>query len=148
MKFVSTFFLTIVVVPVFGFATTIVCSNESGVLKTNLIFSFEKSQLEITGSYNRLPLKPYVFLSETAACGMFISSASDCTKSELKNALKPNEYDFQFNCIDGRRGELHFENGTSMAYCYDSEGSLINQKGSDSAQLISTLNKQIPRRKL
>jgi hypothetical protein len=131
MKFIFMFFLAVSMIPNLSLATTIICSSETGAFKTYFRFSFNKPQLEIEASYNGKPLKSFVFLDEVTACGKPISFASECTKSEIKDTLKSGEYDFQFSCTDERRGELHFENGVVMVYCYNSDGSIGNHKGSD-----------------
>ncbi|OFZ29259.1 MAG: hypothetical protein A2622_07515 [Bdellovibrionales bacterium RIFCSPHIGHO2_01_FULL_40_29] len=135
MNVISIFFLVFLAIPNLSFATTIICSSETGALKTDLIFSFEKQHLEVSGAFSGMPLKSFVFLSDAMACGKPIASVSECTKSEIKDLTKSGEYDFQFSCADDRRGELHFENDSVMAYCYNSDGSLSNQKGSDGCKI-------------
>ena len=115
-------------------STTINCSNQTGKMSTQFKFSSDPVSLSFETTYDGSHLPTYIFLNDKAACGQPLQLQDKCSVKEFKDAVHPGDYDFQFSCSDGRRGELHYENGTAMAYCYHGNA-LANQRGGDSCKI-------------
>jgi hypothetical protein len=126
------FLCGLVILSVFSSAyasTSVKCESSSNDLTTQLTFAFQPISLIVSGSFSGRALKPYVFLNSEAACGSPISTGVSCESKEFFGALGSGSYDFQFSCSDGRRGELHFEDNSVMAYCYLAGGEPANVQG-------------------
>jgi len=130
-KFITIlYFLQSVGTSAFG-ATSIDCSSGTQKMKVQFSFASNPVNFSVSTTFNDQVFPPYVFLNATTACGQALSNSNSCQTSETTNF----GYDFSFSCSDGRRGSLHYEDGAVMGYCYNADGSLANQRGSDNCSI-------------
>ncbi|MGZ3774770.1 MAG: hypothetical protein ACXVCY_13175 [Pseudobdellovibrionaceae bacterium] len=110
-------------------STNMNCSSQTGKMDTQFIFSFSPINLMIRTSFDGSPLPPYIFLNDKIACGEPLNAQDNCVVQESKDIAQQGDYYFKFSCTDGRHGELHYENGSAMAYCYRNNAPMNQKSG-------------------